>query len=496
MRFLNWLPSGAWTVLAVLSILLAFGAHTLAVDAAIAAVTTRGTQTLHGAADRVVMARLVQHRLLDLERRTRWLLAFSEPDLISLDERAAYDKARALLQGAATELRSSLADPAAQELLLLLDQLLEQERLIHDQVSRMLSGGARLTLDEAFAGLQSLGQQLSAAASGRLAHVIEDLQRVSGMQRERLKERAVLWGFVPVMILGVAWQVRRKALSALLRQVCDDAGGSLHPPAALATTPELKAVADRIVCVNRRHREQREADRRTVAGLLRALKRPSAAISECTGQLATESAGELNATQEALVTQTVAASAALCRMLGDFERYAGMSDEAGSAPAIITNVDMRGLLDGVIAGHRAEAEQRGLRLQASLEAVTVVGDARRLRAMADALVSNAVRFSPDGGEVNVILRIVGTRMKLEIEDDGPGIDDDERQRVFEPFFVGKAALGSDRADRYASGLGLATVREAVGFHHGEIEIGEPRYPKRGARLRVQLPLQAHAPVDG
>lgn len=190
--------------------------------------------------------------------------------------------------------------------------------------------------------------------------------------------------------------------------------------------------------------------------------------------------------------QTLAASEALRHMIADFEQHAATSRETGLAHAIITNVDMRSLLEGLIASHHAEAEQRGLRLNASLEAVTVVGDAQRLRAMAGGLIANAVKFSPDGGEINIILRAVGTRMKLEIEDDGPGIDDDERPHVFEPFFVGKAASGSDR---YASGLGLATVQESVRFHRGEIEIADPRHPKRGARFRVQIPLEAHALAD-
>jgi two-component system sensor histidine kinase GlrK len=84
-------------------------------------------------------------------------------------------------------------------------------------------------------------------------------------------------------------------------------------------------------------------------------------------------------------------------------------------------------------------------------------------------------------------------MKLEVEDDGPGIDDEEREHAFEPFFVGKAA---EACSSYNVGLDLATVRACVRFHSGEIEIADARHPKRGARFRIQLPMESYAPVHG
>jgi two-component system, NtrC family, sensor histidine kinase GlrK len=48
-------------------------------------------------------------------------------------------------------------------------------------------------------------------------------------------------------------------------------------------------------------------------------------------------------------------------------------------------------------------------------------------------MSNAVKYSPEGGEIRIMLRESGMQMELEIEDEGPGIDIDEREQVFEPF---------------------------------------------------------------
>ena len=85
-----------------------------------------------------------------------------------------------------------------------------------------------------------------------------------------------------------------------------------------------------------------------------------------------------------------------------------------------------------------------------------------------------------------MLRDSGEHVELEIEDEGPGIDLDERSHVFEPFFRGKAGQCSDDAE--APGLGLAIVRECVANHQGKVDIIDSRQDQHGTRVRVQMPL--------
>jgi two-component system sensor histidine kinase GlrK len=115
-----------------------------------------------------------------------------------------------------------------------------------------------------------------------------------------------------------------------------------------------------------------------------------------------------------------------------------------------------------------------------------MGNAEQLRTILDNLLSNAVKYSPTGGELRLSLRKDGGHMELEIEDDGPGVDPDERGRVFEPFFQGRAAreLGVR-----GTGFGLAIVAECVANHHGKVEVLESRGGDAGARIRIQIPMQ-------
>ena len=103
-------------------------------------------------------------------------------------------------------------------------------------------------------------------------------------------------------------------------------------------------------------------------------------------------------------------------------------------------------------------------------------------------------FRSDGGEIRVLLRTSGVLMELEVEDEGPGFDANQRAQAFQPVFCGKAAETSESSESSqsseaeGSGLCLAMLGEYVANHQGRVEIIASRQDMHGARVRVQLPL--------
>jgi signal transduction histidine kinase len=96
------------------------------------------------------------------------------------------------------------------------------------------------------------------------------------------------------------------------------------------------------------------------------------------------------------------------------------------------------------------------------------------------LLVNAIQATPAGGHVKVrILEPRGDDVRIWIEDDGPGIPDDLRERIFEPFVTARAA---------GVGLGLTFVKRAIHEHEGRIRVGESE--SGGARFEIELPLAA------
>ncbi|MET9226376.1 ATP-binding protein [Lentzea sp. NPDC003310] len=112
--------------------------------------------------------------------------------------------------------------------------------------------------------------------------------------------------------------------------------------------------------------------------------------------------------------------------------------------------------------------------------VRVLGDRRRLDRVLANLLENAERHA--GGAISVALSRHGSRARIEVEDDGPGVPEALRDQVFERFARGRPG---SRGDDSGSGLGLALVREHVHRHHGRVWV-EDRFP-RGARFVVELP---------
>jgi len=152
-----------------------------------------------------------------------------------------------------------------------------------------------------------------------------------------------------------------------------------------------------------------------------------------------------------------------------------------------TPVDLHALLDECVGGSVLVAQQRGvdLGIEAS-EAATVTGDPNALRVMFNNLIDNATKYTPDGGRVDVCLRVEEGAPIVEISDNGPGIPAEERVRVFDRFYRVGASADRARTDVAGSGLGLAIVRRIAEQHGATVSLAE----SKGGGLLVSICFNA------
>lgn len=136
----------------------------------------------------------------------------------------------------------------------------------------------------------------------------------------------------------------------------------------------------------------------------------------------------------------------------------------------------------VVEAHQLLVTSGRARIDSTLARLTVMGDPERLRVIVDNLFTNALKYSPEEGNITLRLYADGTQAVFEIMDQGPGIPDSEWDRVFEAFYQG--SIPPIRAYD-GTGLGLAIVREYVLASGGIIELCES---DEGACFRVSLPL--------
>jgi two-component system, OmpR family, sensor histidine kinase TctE len=143
-------------------------------------------------------------------------------------------------------------------------------------------------------------------------------------------------------------------------------------------------------------------------------------------------------------------------------------------------VALRPLVEQLVERNIDRAVAAGLDLGADAQTAQVTGDAWLLEDLLGNLVDNALKYTPAGGHVTVRCGVEQSQPFLEVEDDGPGIAEQERLRVRERFYRLPGSPGS------GCGLGLAIVDEIARAHHAFFSIGVPAVG-RGSRMRVRFP---------
>ena len=147
-------------------------------------------------------------------------------------------------------------------------------------------------------------------------------------------------------------------------------------------------------------------------------------------------------------------------------------------------VDVEAVVTGAVETAAARASARGVTFDVSTEPVFVSGDAQRLEQVVGNLLSNAIQFSAEGGEVAVEVVRSGFEAVIRVRDFGAGIDADFLPHVFEQF---RQADGGLSRQHGGLGLGLTIVRQLVELHGGRVEV-ESGGAGRGAAFTVHLPL--------
>jgi signal transduction histidine kinase len=154
----------------------------------------------------------------------------------------------------------------------------------------------------------------------------------------------------------------------------------------------------------------------------------------------------------------------------------------------LETVDVRSIVEGVVESAKPAADAKGVRLMTALDPMPpLVFDKGRLRQIAGNIVSNAVKFTPEDGEVRVRLHEVDGDLEIIVSDTGIGIDGSFLPHVFERF--AQADSSSTRAHG-GLGLGMAIVRHLVNLHGGNVHASSPGL-NQGATFTVRLPM--HAP---
>jgi len=176
----------------------------------------------------------------------------------------------------------------------------------------------------------------------------------------------------------------------------------------------------------------------------------------------------------------------LVQDLGDAVRLS-----AGTFEVFPSRVDLAKLVRDQVEQERLQAPRRRFDVEGASEPVWVEGDSDRIAQVLSNLLTNAVKYAPEGA-IHVRLARAGEEVSIVVADEGPGIPPDRIDLVFEPHVRLGGRAGADQPR--GSGLGLYIARGIVEAHGGRISAGNG--PTGGAIFTVVLPVKAAVRAPG
>jgi PAS domain S-box-containing protein len=223
-----------------------------------------------------------------------------------------------------------------------------------------------------------------------------------------------------------------------------------------------------------------------LASMSHELRTPLTAIIGFSQVLQDQTFGALNPKQSRYVNNILTAGGHLLGLINDILDLARV--EAGRTELELSTIRLRTLLDDSVALIGEQALRKALTVHVGVpDDLVVVADERRLEQIVLNLLSNALKFTSEGGDIFLSAVRVGDEVQVTVRDTGCGIEFEDQARLFRPFEQLEA--GYDRKHG-GTGLGLALSRRLVELHGGRIWVVSPGRGA-GTTFRFAIPVESH-----
>jgi two-component system, OmpR family, sensor histidine kinase TctE len=301
------------------------------------------------------------------------------------------------------------------------------------------------------------------------------------LKRQRLARDILLQSLFPEILIALAtlvivWFGVKRGLEPLARlseEIKSRSAGDLRPIDAAGVPSETRPLVGALNGLLEEVSASSRSQQRFLANAAHQLRTPLAGLQAHTEIALAQPIPEACRTQLEQVRRATIRTGRLANQLLALART-----EPGARSATAA-VDLKGIAGGEADGWVRQSLARDIDLGFELDPALVQGDAFLLREALSNLVHNAIEYSNRGGRVTVRTGRRNGHAFLEVEDDGPGIAPEERERVLERFYRVPGTPGT------GSGLGLAIVREIAASHAASLFVAEGT--AGGCRVGITFP---------
>ncbi|MET0404839.1 MAG: HAMP domain-containing sensor histidine kinase [Cystobacter sp.] len=330
-----------------------------------------------------------------------------------------------------------------------------------------------------------------AAINDLIAFDLEDARLVQSRADhwDRMADAAAL-GVAVLLVVGMVallWWMRRSVFRPLLgisRAMRRFGMDGARTQAPLDGALELREMARTFNEMADSLQNQRDARLAFLAGVAHDLRNPLSAL-KMSAELVTSRGAVSEARLRKTMSVVLRQVSRLDRMVGDLLDSARI--EAGHFELNLEERDAGELAASVVELYQSSGASHELHLRLPPEPLLLRCDATRVEQVLNNLVSNALKYSPEGSVVEVAAQAQGEEVWLSVSDQGIGMSLEEQRHLFAPF----QRTGSARERAPGVGIGLSVARRIVEAHGGSIEVES--VPQRGSTFRVRLPRSPRLP---
>ena len=438
-------------------------------------------KAVYKAATATQNARQLASLALAMERSGRFYAVSGDRDLID-----AYKQSRESflkLTGEFMEL------PLTPEIRAASESIRQRESAIFDSLAaKAPSAELAKSLERDFADLERRTQSLNMLASRSIDQEVDALRTSAAKSRNQVFwQMLAMFPAALLMIAGFTYMLVRpiRDLDAAINRLGE---GKLAKRIRVSGPRDIEKLGEQLDWLRQRLIALEDQKTRFFQHVSHELKTPLTALREGSDLLGDEIAGRLNDEQRDIARILKQNSLTMERLIQDLLTYS-QSQSADRRDRRIAfesrPLQLKNLLDDVVDAQKIALVAKALDVKRECEAVSCHGDAEKLRVVIDNLLSNAIKYSPVGGTILLKLRKDNVAAVIDVIDNGPGIADEDLERIFEPFYRGKA---SAMPGAKGTGLGLAIVRDYVEMHQGTVTA----LAGTGAHFRVVLPKSSRA----
>lgn len=210
------------------------------------------------------------------------------------------------------------------------------------------------------------------------------------------------------------------------------------------------------------------------------LKTPLTAIRQGSELLNDEIGGKLSPQQKEITNILRESSLRLQRMIENLLHYTSIQFKPPELK--LSNVLLSELIYNILSSYALTLDSKKIEVKSDLQAIYLTCDDNKIYTVIDNLISNAIKYTPQHGVINLRIYQKNENAVIEVDDEGPGVMASDKAKIFDPFYRGHA---KHQSLVNGTGLGLSIAKEFVEAHGGKISLIPSNF---GAHFRVSLPI--------